>query len=121
MKVSFLSEIEDRTNKPKASTWRILDAGAAAGVLDASAALLAAAGAMQPDYSTLAAMSFGSIAGAGADPRVSPYGMTIPGLAMPTAMPGLGTPGLPAGWEVVTDPSTGKPYYCNRATGESSW
>lgn len=102
VKVTFASEIEDRTGKPKASTWSIIGG-------DASAALGALAGAMgmgaMPDYGSLAAASFGGMA------RVSPYGATMPG-AMPA---------LPVGWEQVADPATGKPYYCNRATGESSW
>jgi len=118
LKVSFLSEVEDRTNKPKASTWRILDAGAlAAGALGADA--LGGLGTLPGlDYSALAAASFGAVQAA-TDPRFSPYG-TMPGLAMPGAMP-AGAAGLPLGWEQVTDPNTGKPYYCNRATGESSW
>lgn len=29
--------------------------------------------------------------------------------------------GLPPGWEQMTDASTGKLYFCNRATGETSW
>merc|ERR1712127_631818 len=46
--------------------------------------------------------------------RPSPYGLgAISGMGMPT--------GLPVGWEQVADPTTGNPYYCNRATGESSW
>jgi hypothetical protein len=32
-----------------------------------------------------------------------------------------GAPPLPRGWEQVADPATGRPYFCNRATGESSW
>jgi len=104
-KVSFVSEVEDRTGKPKATTWSILDAGAGG---------MAQFGMPAPDYGGLAAASFGAMARAAA----SPYGM--PGMAMPGMMQ-MGAPGLPLGWEQVADPSTGKPYYCNRATGESSW
>ena len=28
---------------------------------------------------------------------------------------------LPPGWEEARDPSTGRIYYANRATGETSW
>lgn len=112
VKVSFVSEVEDRTGKPKASTWSLLDAGAAA--------MGAAMGAM-PDYGGLAAASFGPAAAMAGMMGASPYGAL--GAMMPgMGMPGMAaTPGLPLGWEQVADPSTGKAYYCNRATGESSW
>jgi cold shock CspA family protein len=120
-KVTYLAEVEDRTNKPKASTWRVLDAGLAGAAISpelaAQAAMLGATAI--PDYSALAAASFGAVQAAAAGNLVSPYGAM--GLAMPSTIPGLGTPGLPLGWEQVADPTTGKPYYCNRATGESSW
>lgn len=120
LKVTYLAEMEDRTNKPKAGTWRLLDAGAAAPMMPMGAE--AFLGGAIPDYSALAAASFGGIPGM-ADNRYSPYG-TMPagvaGMAMPGMMPGM-APALPLGWEQVADPATGKPYYCNRATGESSW
>lgn len=47
------------------------------------------------------------------------YGGPPPGYGAP---PGpAGPPGLPPGWEQITDPASGKPYFCNRATGETSW
>jgi CspA family cold shock protein len=101
VKVSFQSEVEDRTGKPKATTWSIVGGDAAA-----MAGAMAMMGGPMPDYGGLAAASFGAA-------RMSPYGMATPGMPMPGA--------LPLGWEQVADPSTGKPYYCNRATGESSW
>lgn len=55
-------------------------------------------------------------------PGVMPGAMpgAVPGAmpAMPGAMP---VPALPPGWEQATDPSSGRPYYCNRATGQTSW
>lgn len=126
LKVTYLSEVEDRTNKPKASTWRIVDGGAAVAGAEALfgggfGADLSALGTI-PDYSALAAASFGGVPGMAGVPGFSPYGaLGGMGLTMPGAMPGLGGVGLPPGWEQVADPTTGNPYYCNRATGESSW
>mmetsp|Transcript_86240 Transcript_86240/g.136116 ORF Transcript_86240/g.136116 Transcript_86240/m.136116 type:complete len:214 (+) Transcript_86240:68-709(+) len=111
-KVSYESEIEDRTNKPKAAKWSVVDAGS----VPAVASLAAAA------YSLAALPGYGAVPGYGAPlhQAYSPYGM--PGLAypsMPAAIPGY--PPLPIGWEQVLDPATGKYYYCNRATAETSW
>lgn len=60
---------------------------------------------------------FGAVGGAQPDPRYSPYG-AAPAYGAP--MMG-GAPGLQPGWEMITDPASGRPYYCNRATGQSSW
>lgn len=57
---------------------------------------------------------FGAVGGGQPDPRYSPYGAPMGG--MPPAMGGL-----PPGWECIPDPASGRPYYCNRATGQSSW
>jgi len=43
-------------------------------------------------------------------------GMPLGGNGMPQ-----GGSSLPPGWEQATDPASGKPYWCNRSTGESSW
>merc|ERR1719321_32201 len=50
------------------------------------------------------------------DNRYSPYGCC----GTPYGPPG-GGPQLPPGWESATDPSSGKMYYFNRATGETTW
>ncbi|CAL1151076.1 unnamed protein product [Cladocopium goreaui] len=51
--------------------------------------------------------------------------LSAPGLATRLQMvaPGAAAApfGLPAGWEMTTDPASGKLYYFNRATQESSW
>jgi len=51
------------------------------------------------------------------------YGMMPPGHGM--APVGYGGPpqgpALPPGWEQLTDPASGRPYFCNRSTGETSW
>jgi len=47
------------------------------------------------------------------------YGYMPPGYGGPP--PGYGGPSLPPGWEQLADPATGRPYFCNRSTGESSW
>jgi len=112
-KVTFLTEIEDRTGKPKASTWSIIDGGAAQ-ALGAMAGAMGAMGGVAPDYGALAAASFGAFGMPAGHNQFSPYGAMG---AMAPMMPA----GLPPGWEQVADPTTGKPYYCNRATGESSW
>lgn len=52
--------------------------------------------------------------GGGGGARSSPYG------GSPAPAYGGGG-GLPAGWEQITDPASGRPYYCNRSTGQSSW
>merc|ERR1712151_874926 len=72
--------------------------------------------------------------GKGADPRSSPYGAAPAGYGGPESgkdgskggpEPGKGgpspSPTLPAGWEQITDPSSGRPYFLNRSTGEKSW
>merc|ERR1719230_231470 len=76
-------------------------------------------GSMMPQQGGYGAMPMGHH---GADPRFSPYG------AMPQPQPGYGAPApqygmpaLPPGWEQATDPATGRPYYANRSTGETSW
>lgn len=113
LKVIFESEIEARTSKPKATTWSIIEGQ---GVdMAATAAAYAAYG---------LPASYGAIAGGvlGAD-RLSPYGMAAYSAmagAMPVTVAANGQM-LPPGWEQVTDPSSGKVYYANRATGESSW
>jgi len=60
---------------------------------------------------------FGAVGGGQPDPRYSPYGMPAP---MQYGAP-MGMPGLLPGWEMITDPASGRPYYCNRATGQSAW
>lgn len=97
--VSFESEIEERTGKPKARTWSIISGG------------------LPPGMAMAGLPGYGAVAAAAANAAsFSPYGV------MPGMMPGIGMPtGLPPGWEQVSDPTTGNPYYCNRATGESSW
>jgi len=65
-------------------------------------------------------------------PAAAPMGGPAPGAYSPSPAPGYGAPApapvqgggdpaLPPGWEQAADPSSGKPYYCNRATGETSW
>lgn len=49
--------------------------------------------------------------------RYSPYGGAAPGVAAF----GGGAATLPAGWESAPDPASGKTYYFNRSTGQTSW
>jgi len=58
------------------------------------------------------------------DNRYSPYGGAPAGYGAPQPAYGGGyggPPALPPGWEQITDPSSGRPYFCNRQTGQSSW
>lgn len=112
-RVSYQSDIEGRTGKPFASTWQV--EGGGVGMAGALGALAGLAAAPMP---TVGASSF-SPYGAAAAPAtlgVTAYG----GGGLPAMVPSA-VPALPAGWEQVVDASSGKPYYCNRATGESSW
>eukprot|EP00928_Gymnodinium_smaydae_P001076 TRINITY_DN1039_c0_g2_i1.p1 TRINITY_DN1039_c0_g2~~TRINITY_DN1039_c0_g2_i1.p1 ORF type:complete len:274 (+),score=49.29 TRINITY_DN1039_c0_g2_i1:156-977(+) len=94
MRVSFEAGTDDKTGKPRASSWSALDpAGMAA------CGSLGAYGAIPTQVM-------------GAD-RFSPYGVA--------AIPGMGAFGLPQGWEAALDPASGRTYYCNRSTGETSW
>ncbi|CAK0814756.1 unnamed protein product [Prorocentrum cordatum] len=51
--------------------------------------------------------------GCGMPPCGGGFGMPPPGYG--------GPPPLPPGWEQANDPASGRPYFCNRSTGESSW
>eukprot|EP00928_Gymnodinium_smaydae_P080507 TRINITY_DN64192_c1_g1_i1.p2 TRINITY_DN64192_c1_g1~~TRINITY_DN64192_c1_g1_i1.p2 ORF type:complete len:275 (-),score=66.97 TRINITY_DN64192_c1_g1_i1:152-976(-) len=82
MKVQYESSTDDKTGKPRASTWSNIGGGG----------------------------GYGAMQTPGVDNRYSPYGAAPSGGAA-----------LPPGWEAVSDPASGKIYYCNRATGESSW
>lgn len=99
--VTFDVEVEAKTNKPKATNWLVV-----AGALPAV-----------PDLTALASLGAGGFGPA--------LGMSMPLLgASPYGLPTLpliSTAGLPVGWESTTDPATGRPYYFNRATGETSW
>lgn len=147
-KVTFESEMEDRTNKPKASTWSILVGGAGGGAGTSNPwAGLSQMAAMPSAYNALSAYAamptagygaqggvyggvpagYGAVSGGGmGDARFSPYG-AMPATASHSPMQNYGATvqsypaALPSGWEQVTDPSSGKPYYCNRTTGETSW
>jgi len=49
--------------------------------------------------------------------------LQVPMNELPSYMqqPAFATPPLPLGWEQAKDPTSGKAYFCNRTTGESSW
>jgi len=107
LKVSLETGMDDRSGKLRAVTWGEDHGGGMMG------------GSMMPQQGGYGAMPMGHH---GADPRYSPYG------AMPQPQPGYGAPApqygmpsLPPGWEQITDPASGRPYFCNRATGETSW
>merc|ERR1712203_1188321 len=48
------------------------------------------------------------------------FGCPQPAFPQP-GFPPFGGPQLPPGWEQIPDPASGRAYYCNRSTGESSW
>lgn len=96
IRVSFQPGVDDKTGKPRAASWSVVDIGSA----------MAGYGAMSS--STL-----------GMD-RFSPYGAAS--VSAFAGLPGMGmSAGLPLGWEQATDPSSGRTYYANRTTGETSW
>lgn len=69
-----------------------------------------------PQYGAPQQGGYGPMGGApGPDPRYAPYGQPQPSYGGPA--PG----GLPPGWESAQDPASGKTYYFNRATNETSW
>jgi len=141
MKVTFETEWDDRKGKPKASSWMVMD-GAGGGAMCGGANMGGGApagfpsngfmnfgGMPAPNYGAAQlggfgtmpnaggfggapAQNYGAIPGGAGDSRYSPYGGT------PAANFGM----APAtGWEQTTDPSSGKTYYFNRSTGETSW
>eukprot|EP00930_Biecheleria_cincta_P002527 TRINITY_DN103539_c0_g1_i1.p1 TRINITY_DN103539_c0_g1~~TRINITY_DN103539_c0_g1_i1.p1 ORF type:complete len:326 (-),score=57.70 TRINITY_DN103539_c0_g1_i1:108-1085(-) len=143
LRVTFESEVEARTNKMKATSWSILEGALAAALPSPNAALATAAGSSA--LGLAAAGGYGPALSYIDLQRYSPYGLpqlqpmqlsagfgAIPG-ALPGTFPGalIGVPGfgaaapahamLPPGWEQATDAATGKVYYANRSTGESSW
>lgn len=112
MKVTYQSDVEDRTGKPYASSWQTADGGMGMGMMGG--------GMMGAGIGMSAGMNNFSPYGGMQSASFSPMGaMTMPGMAM--AAPAPVATNLPAGWEQATDPSSGKVYYCNRVTGESSW
>ncbi|CAE7565076.1 pub1 [Symbiodinium natans] len=156
LRVTFESEIEARTNKPKATTWSILEGVIAAALPAAPGALAGLAGgygAIPNGYVDLQRYSPYGVAGLqaaatmpagygavqGAIPGMAMGGVTLSG-GLPGTLQGAlpagyavlpGTPGvlsaptavpaLPPGWEQAVDPASGKVYYANRSTGETSW
>ncbi|CAE7237225.1 yki [Symbiodinium necroappetens] len=156
LRVTFESEIEARTNKPKATTWSILE-GVIAAALPAApgglAGLAGGYGAIPNGYVDLQRYSPYGVAGLQTAAMPAGYGavqgampgMAMGGVALSGGMPGAlqgalpagyavlpGTagvqlsaptavPALPPGWEQAVDPASGKVYYANRSTGETSW
>lgn len=119
LRVMYEQKPDDKTQKPMAASWRLLDG--AGGAAPPGGAYGAYGGMpMQAAYGAYGGMPMG--------------GMPMGGMAMGgyAAMPGPnggnrfspyggGGPSLPPGWEQVTDPATGQPYYWNRNTNETSW
>eukprot|EP00427_Karlodinium_veneficum_P020306 CAMPEP_0169130352 /NCGR_PEP_ID=MMETSP1015-20121227/37650_1 /TAXON_ID=342587 /ORGANISM="Karlodinium micrum, Strain CCMP2283" /LENGTH=152 /DNA_ID=CAMNT_0009194505 /DNA_START=93 /DNA_END=548 /DNA_ORIENTATION=- len=108
LKVTYEYKQDDRTGKPMAASWKVLDDGGL------GAASMSAGG-----YSAYGMPAYGAYGVGGALPHYSPYGAVAP-TTQPYAIqapPG----GLPPGWESAMDPTSGNAYYFNRATGETTW
>ncbi|CAJ1355018.1 unnamed protein product [Effrenium voratum] len=123
-RVRFDAEWDDKKGNNKAVTW-FLDTGAGMGLampMPMAMPGMQAFGGFQsfnnfqPNFG---AGQYGPMATPASTPHFSPYGAPgacpQPGFGAPN-----GAPALPAGWEQITDPS-GRLYYCNRGTGETSW
>eukprot|EP00435_Cladocopium_sp_Y103_P006164 s253_g2.t1 len=150
-KVTYEVEVEERTQKPKAASWSVISATAGANLLTLSGNPYGAYGVVVGGYgptsiiTSLDRASPYGLPGAGRSEGTVPV-LPAPALAVPptllpglAGMPTLSAPGLatrlqtaapaasaapfclPAGWEMTTDPASGKLYYYNRATQESSW
>lgn len=91
------------------TSWTPPAAPVAPVAVPAAAPALASAPATAPDAAPAAAP-----AAASCSPAAVPNAAEQP-------QPAAVAQTLPAGWESTTDPSSGKPYYFNRATGETSW
>lgn len=150
-KVAYEVEVEERTQKPKAASWSVISATAGANLLTLSGNPYGAYGVVVGGYgptsiiTSLDRVSPYGVPGAGGSegtvavlpaPALAVPPTLLPGLANTQMLsaPGLATRlqtvapgaaaapfGLPAGWEMTTDPASGKLYYFNRATQESSW
>lgn len=150
-KVTYEVEVEERTQKPKAASWSVISATAGANLLTLSGNPYGAYGVVVGGYgptsiiTSLDRVSPYGVPGAGGSegavavlpaPALAVPPTLLPGLANTQMLsaPGLATRlqmvapgaaaapfGLPAGWEMTTDPASGKLYYFNRATQESSW
>mmetsp|Transcript_29792 Transcript_29792/g.36508 ORF Transcript_29792/g.36508 Transcript_29792/m.36508 type:complete len:186 (-) Transcript_29792:13-570(-) len=136
-RVTYDMEVEERTQKPKAASWSVDSATAASLLTTLSGNPYGANGVVVGGYGPTSIMT--------SLDRSSPYGLPGTGSALPTpalavpptllpglaGMPMLSAAGLAAntsaaprslaGWEMTTDPASGKLYYFNRATQESSW
>ncbi|KAL7526842.1 hypothetical protein ACHAXR_001675 [Thalassiosira sp. AJA248-18] len=51
----------------------------------------------------------------------APVGVGVPSFPQPPGPPPPSHPPLPPGWEQAIDPASGRPYYANRTSGETSW
>jgi len=99
MRVVYDPEYDEKRQKMQAKAWSLEAPGGGGGM-------------PQP--------SFGGMPGVMPQQNFQPGFSGMPG--GDRSSPYGGAPGgLPPGWEVANDPSTGKPYYFNRATNETRW